>query len=652
MSATNDILETMEKLRLQQEIMMKNQQDMLARIEQLERKSGVSPEPSPPIAAQAPVNDQIIQDNFPDEPGDAKEPVVTAKAFPKKHKVSEEELEFKIGGTWLNRIGASVVILGLIYFLKYSFDNQWIGPTGRILIGVITGLAMLGFGEKLRDKFAIYAYGLSGAGSLALYMSVFAAYNFYHLISPSWAFLFLILVMANTVFTAVRHNALAIGVLGIIGGYLAPLLISTGQPLHWVFFGYLSILTCGILAVSVYKRWDSFRMLSFVFNQLLFASWYASYHHSTSWVPGFSFAVVNFIAYLAIASGYNIKSKSMINSTEMVLIFLNATMFFLWSHWLLGATWLKDHMGFYAAGVALAYIYIGRLAYRLHQADKKQAYTLFAVAIKMITVAIYLQLSHKYAAYAWMFEASGIFYLAYQLKNRMLLTGGIFILVLANLLLPVWVLNNNTLAISWLLEALGFYFMGSMLKVREIQLSGLAVLALGLFAALQSARWDLLHEKQFLLNWPSAAMCLAIAATGVIYFAHKGTDTEKDAGIRTTLGIAALLLIFAFLSMENSHFFRLFHFKFFLSPEQLSLSLVWMIYAASLFFAGIKTESKGLRYGALGLIGIIILKAFLVDLSGLAILYKILLLVILGLLLLGISFVYQKKQNLFRRSDR
>lgn len=653
--ANKRTLEMLERLRLQQEGVIKNQKLLNARLEAIESKLGIVPPVSPSVVQDVRPIPAVTYREDAGVRAEAKvktEPLSGLKAVPERIGREKENIEFKIGGTWFNRLGAGAVILGLVYFLKYSFDNQWIGPTGRIILGILVGLSMLGVGERLKQKYFIYSQGLVGAGSLALYFSVYAAYNFYHLISPAWAFAFLIIVMANAVFTAIRHDSLTIGILGIIGGYGAPLLISTGTPLPWIFFGYLSILTCGILGVSVYKRWNSFRLISFFFNQFLILIWYFGMYKKAFMLPTFIFVVVNFLAYLAIASGYNIKAKSQVNAVETVLIFLNATTFFIWSRIFLQGTMMKDYMGFYALATALAYIYIGRLAYRLNQEDKKQVYTLFAVAIKLITVAIYLQLSHKYVGYAWVLEACGVFYLGSLLKNRLLVVAGLIVLVLGNIALPQWSVNDNYLAISWLGEALGLFLMGYKLEIPEIRFSSMAVLILGSFTALGNAGgYEMYKAKVFLLNWPTFALLLAVSVTAVMYYLFGRLILEREKYMKTGLGVYALILIFAFLTFENMHFFRLHPYKYFLSPEQLCLSLLWMVYAIVLFSWGLKRNLKGMRYAALGLTAVTMIKAFLVDLAHLATIYKIILFVILGLILLGISFAYQKKQNLFDRGE-
>lgn len=649
--------EMLERMRHQQEGIINSQRLLTERLEAIENKLGIDPTASPSAFKESPQThipakplreDAGVQVQMKEKPESASD----LKVIPERMGREQGNIEFEIGRTWFNRLGAGAVILGLVYFLKYSFDNQWIGPTGRIVLGIMVGLVMLGAGERLKKKYVIYSQGLIGAGSLALYFSVYAAYNFYHLISPAWAFAFLIVVMTNAVFTAVRHDSLTIGILGIIGGYGAPLLISTGTPLPWIFFGYLYILTLGILGVSIYKRWNSFRLISFCFNQLLILVWNLGMYRNEFILPTFIFVVVNFLAYLAIASGYNIKAKSQVNTAETILIFLNATTFFIWSRIFLQSTMMKDYMGFYALVTALAYIYIGRLAYRLNREDKKQVYTLFVVAIKLITVAFYLQLSHEYVGYAWVLEACGIFFLGSLLKNRFLVLVGIIVLVLGNMAIPTWSRSENYIAISWLGEALGLFLMGYKLKIPEIRFCGMAVLILGSITALENASgYQMYLTKVFLLNWPSFALLLAVSISGTIYYLYNRLAMGREKYLKTGVGVWTLSLIFVFLTFENMHFFRLHPYKYFLSPEQLSLSLLWMIYAIVLFSWGLKRNTKGMRYAALGLTSVTMIKAFLMDLARLATLYRIVLFIILGLILLGISFAYQKKQNLFDRGE-
>ena len=106
---------------------------------------------------------------------------------PEKPSRTREEWEAFVGGKLLNRIGAFALILGVGFFLKYAFDNDWISETVRVLIGAFAGLSCLLIAYRTQSKgLRIFAQGLVGAGISILYLSVYASFNFYHLV-PQWA---------------------------------------------------------------------------------------------------------------------------------------------------------------------------------------------------------------------------------------------------------------------------------------------------------------------------------------------------------------------------------------------------------------------------------------------------------------------------------
>ncbi|HTG17307.1 MAG TPA: DUF2339 domain-containing protein, partial [Blastocatellia bacterium] len=139
------------------------------------------------------------------------------------------DLEARIGGNWFNRIGIIAICFGVAFFLKYAFDNEWIGPGGRVSIGVAIGLVFLAGGERLRKRYASYAYGLTGGGIAVLYLAIwFASIRHYNLIHPTLAFVLMAAVTATGSLLAARYDALPIAVLALIGGFLTPILLSTG----------------------------------------------------------------------------------------------------------------------------------------------------------------------------------------------------------------------------------------------------------------------------------------------------------------------------------------------------------------------------------------------------------------------------------------
>src|SRR5438132_10580832 len=129
----------------------------------------------------------------------------TARPIPlntelKRGSNAKRELESKIGGQWLNRVGIIAVLIGVSYFLKYAFENEWVGPPGRILIGLASGLAAVFWSEQVRRSgYAIFSYSLKAIGIGVLYLSLWASSELYHLVPNALAFVAMATVTAATV---------------------------------------------------------------------------------------------------------------------------------------------------------------------------------------------------------------------------------------------------------------------------------------------------------------------------------------------------------------------------------------------------------------------------------------------------------------------
>lgn len=509
-------------------------------------------------------------------------------------KKQRENLEFRIGGTWFSRIGIVAVIVALAYFLKYAIDNDWIGPTGRVVSGIFAGIGLLFAGEKLRGKYPGYAQVLLGGGSLALYFSIYAGYSFYELYSSVITFLLLVLVMANTVFMSVRHDSLPIGVLGIIGAYSIPFVIGSAEPSLWTLYGYLTIVTAGVLAVSIYKKWSVFQFLSFFIVQIIVLIT----HGTGDFGLHFMFILLMFAFYLGIATVYNIRKGVPSIVGDLVLIFLNAATFFAWSSYLLEDTFMADYMGFYAVFLAVIYLYIGKMSYTIAREDIKRVYTLFLVSFVLVTIAIPLQLNGYFIGFAWFAEALGLGYIALRL--------------------------NRTPAMY---AAIGVFFLGLFESFFEI-------------FALWNAKW-------FFFNAPTFLFLFGIGVSYLLARMAKKLAWPRDLQKVVPGLLYGLFLTFIFfvIILENHDFFARADIEFFLSPEQLSLSALWIIYAIVLFTFGMKRQNPYMRYSALGLMAITVIKAFFIDLASLSTLFKIILFIILGLSLLGVSYYYQRKKD-------
>ena len=113
--------------------------------------------------------------------------------------MGSSDLESRIGSHWLNRIGIAAVLIGVSYFLKYAFDSGWIGPTGRVAIGLIAGIAVVLWSERFRSRgYKVFSYSLKAVGIGALYISLWAAFQVYHLMPSEVVFACMLVVTGAT----------------------------------------------------------------------------------------------------------------------------------------------------------------------------------------------------------------------------------------------------------------------------------------------------------------------------------------------------------------------------------------------------------------------------------------------------------------------
>ncbi|MEY2503960.1 MAG: hypothetical protein QOG27_240, partial [Verrucomicrobiota bacterium] len=200
-------------------------------------------------------------------------------------------------------IGGFVLFLGIVFLVKYSFDNNLITPAMRVAIGTVLGLGLIITGWFTSTRgYRVSGQSLCATGVLVLYGNIFAAHVYYHLIALVPAFAAMALVTGAAFFLAVRMNAQVIVVLGLLGGFLTPVLLSTGVDNPTALFGYVAVLNAGIAAVALRKRWDYLVLLAAAGTILMEFAWVGKFFEP--WKANTAFAVfigfeVQFLAIFA-----------------------------------------------------------------------------------------------------------------------------------------------------------------------------------------------------------------------------------------------------------------------------------------------------------------------------------------------------------------
>jgi uncharacterized membrane protein len=261
-------------------------------------QSAVTPE-RPPAVATPPETAVNWSRVFPQPP---------VQAAPRKTvpTINWEQFMGVKGFAW---VGGLALFLGVAFFVKYSFDNNLVPPELRVAIGFLTGLGLLVVGVVMsRKNFAALSQTLCATGVVILYAVTFACRSIYHFLSwpDVWwdalpAFGLMVLVTATGFFLAVRLNALVVAILGMLGGFLTPVLINTNQDNPLGLFGYIAILDAGLIFVALNKRWDFLTALAALGTVIMQIGWAGDFFEREKYFEGNKI----FIA-LAVLLGFNL----------------------------------------------------------------------------------------------------------------------------------------------------------------------------------------------------------------------------------------------------------------------------------------------------------------------------------------------------------
>ena len=486
---------------------------------------------------------------------------------------TRQEWEAFVGGKLLNRIGALALVFGVGFFLKYAFDNNWISETVRVLIGAVIGFALLASAYRMNKKdFTIFSQGLVGAGTAILYLSVYASFNFYHLVPQVAAFVLMSLVTALTVSQAIYYNALAVGVLGWAGGFLTPLMLNTGASNEAGLFTYLALLALGLLAVVVLKReWFVLHPLTLFGTWAMYWAWHID-HYSADALLLTGFFVVVFWGLFFAAELMQLVSGVLPNKfLSHAVAALNALMFFCAEYLLLNDQY-RDWQG--AATLAMGGVYFVALQFL-----KRRSHVMMDVLVRFTLTAI-----------ALLVVATGLQFESYRIP------------------------------LVWSLEAAALCWCGVRWNLRFVRTAALAMFILVLLRLLAIESLPSFVPKEdfsLILNWRALTLTVFAVCLGVCAWLNRST-TEDERLLAGVLSFAATLVFGAMFSLESNDYFRTGMLSAgALDLERLSyaraleLIVLWAAYALPLVWFGIRLRyppliSSGLLWlGAAITVGVV-----------------------------------------------
>ena len=583
----------------------------------------------------------------------------------------QKSLEDRLGSQIFPLIGVLAIICGAAYFLKLAIDHGWVNPTSRVILGLFAGAGVVVGSESFRRrKMAAFAYTLKGLGTTLLYLSLWYGFQRAHLL-PAWAALAaMMLVTAWNAWMAVTQDAELLAGYALAGGLLTPLLLSTGQNSETFLFTYLAVIAFSVVYLLRTRAWRWMLIPTFVGVVGYFIGWYSEFFHPRTadvWNGASSETALFAALFFAIFALPTLRGWSSLAEPDprtaaallpVLLPFADAAFLALALYSVFEDSGLHSVLAFLMVGLAALFLAMMRL-----QRAAIAGAMYLATAVICLTVAVPLKASGHSLTTAWLVEGLVLYWAGTRLfadssdkeskapaTVLWILSLGGYVLGLGSLLAH-WGLGilfdshatffNSNLAAAlvavatlggavWLAhkrEDTGIQAMGF------VAIDGVAVL----LAGRQFASWGSSFHAAFAnADFATALLGLAILA-GACYAAYSLSRGRSPIAAGTFV-LANLVAIFVFVREIGA---------LFTSNEadlqrSLAISGFLMAYGAALLAIGFVQRSAFVRWQALVLLIFTVGKVFLYDTSGLSAGYRVASLMGLGIVLMGVSYAYQK----------
>lgn len=341
--------------------------------------------------------------------------------------------QWLLGGNTIVKLGVGILFIGLAFLARYATEQIEV-PVSLRLAGIgAVALVLLVLGWRLRLARPGYAQVLQGGAVAVLYLTLFAAFRFYSVLPMGPVFALMVVVAALAAALAVRQDAPALAIVGALGGFATPLLLSTGGGSHVALFSYYAVLDLGIAAVAWHKTWRRLNLVGFACTFIIATAWGALQYSASHYASSQAFLVFFFLLFNAILLmparrlGAD-RGDRWVNGS---LLFGLPTITFVLQHGLVREMPDMPHGTAFSALVLAAFYVVMARALRQRAALAAVFEGSLAVAIVFLSLVVPFALDARSTAGAWALEGGGLVWLGWRQVRRMPRYFGYALLALA-----------------------------------------------------------------------------------------------------------------------------------------------------------------------------------------------------------------------------
>ncbi|MBL7895150.1 MAG: DUF2339 domain-containing protein [Bacteroidia bacterium] len=313
--------------------------------------------------------------------------------------------EEKIGARWFSIIGIITLVLGVAIGVKYAIDKDLINETTRLVLGYLAGTLILGLALVYKKKYEVFSAVLLSGAMAIMYFTTYIGYSHYHFYNAPVAFVIMALFTAFTVFAAHVYNYEIIALIGLIGGYILPPLLSTGSGEIQYMFGFMLILNLGVLVLAFKKYWKFVNHVAYALTWLIFSGWMlSSYEADRFFGRTLFFSTAFYIVFYLSFISYKVFRNKNFSVWDVVLVLSNSLIYFGIGYNAMDDKYYEQFQGLFCVFNALIHLGFAVLCKKKELNDKTIYHFILAMVISFITMAIPVQLEGNYVTIIWVME--------------------------------------------------------------------------------------------------------------------------------------------------------------------------------------------------------------------------------------------------------
>ena len=338
-------------------------------------------------------------------------------AAPREERLWNAITGFFTDGNVVVRVGIVVLFFGVAFLIKYAAERNLFPIELRLVAAALGGIALVVLGWILRTRRSAYALLIQGGGIGIFYITVYGAAKIYHLIPLGMAFVLMVAIVALSAVLALLQDSRNLAAFGISGGFLAPILTSSGEGSHVMLFSYYALLNAGILGIAWFKAWRELNLLGFLFTFVIGSFWGAQYYRAAYFSTTEPFLILFFLFYVAIAVLFALRQPLKLRGyVDGTLVFGVPVVGFA-----LQAGLVKGYeygMAWSALALAAFYLLLATALWRRQVVGLRLLTESFlALGVVFATLAIPLALDGRWTASAWALEGAALLWLGVRQRR-------------------------------------------------------------------------------------------------------------------------------------------------------------------------------------------------------------------------------------------